>query len=365
MEVQNPLFSSQIYPYLHQFLLDQKGYLPQGLKSQEVLAEVFVLCRKAVTDLTPGEKLDSRYIEELLSRTGCSRYAELILCLGWVVLSVQEHPSYSISTFIRELQPLIRHASIFSKARQLAITIRQRERHIQTDFLISPNPLSYMKIEIEGNPGTGNSYTDIHDNHIETLAPNAHTVIHKHYHFSGDTASSKFLDEPSGRAERNVSSDMSDEALEALAGDTANAPLSANTDLSTLNSKLANIDIEPIRQEILVFVSKVRPLLDDAWKADYQKIWEDILNMQEVKEKIYDPGKQKKTNFNQYLVGNILYFMFEDCGACSDDKEYNASEVCMKLIGTTEHQLRKELSKNPPDAIKDRLRDYFTKKFEI
>lgn len=125
------------------------------------------------------------------------------------------------------------------------------------------------------------------------------------------------------------------------------------------------VDTEVVREEILTFVSKVRPLLDDAWKADYQKIWEDILNMREVKEKIYDPGKQKKTNFNQYLVGNILYFMFEDCGACCDDKEYNASEVCMKLIGTTEHQLRKELSKFPPEEIKNRLHDYFTTKLEF
>ena len=119
------------------------------------------------------------------------------------------------------------------------------------------------------------------------------------------------------------------------------------------------------REEILTFVSKVRPLLDNAWKADFQNIWDEILNMAEVKEKIYDPGKQKNTNFNQYLVGNILYFMFEDCGACSEDKEYNASEVCMTLIGTTEHQLRKELSKFPPEEIKNRLHNYFTKKFDL
>ena len=127
----------------------------------------------------------------------------------------------------------------------------------------------------------------------------------------------------------------------------------------------AIFDKEVVREEILTFVSKVRPLLDDTWKADFQNIWDDILNMQEVKEKIYNPGKQKNTNFNQYLVGNILYFMFEDCGACNDGKEYNASEVCNKLIGTTEHQLRKELAKNPPEKIKNRLHSYFTKKFQL
>lgn len=347
MEAQNPLSSSHIYPYLHQFLLDQKGYLLAGLNSQEVFAEVFCLCRRAATDQTPGENLASRYVDKLRSRTGNSRQTELILCLAWVVLTVQEHPSYPVSTFTRQLQPLIRHASIYTKARQLAVTIRQRERHIQTDFFITTNSIPVMKIQIEGNPGMGNSYTDIHDNHIETLAPNATTVVNKHYHISG----------PIGAAE--------EAALEA-AGEREEADGQEPAAKATSRKKAKElVDIEVVREEILTFVSKVRPLLDDAWKADYQNIWEDILNMQEVKEKIYDPGKQKHTNFNQYLVGNILYFMFEDCGACSDDKEYNASEVCMKLIGTTEHQLRKELSKFPPEEIKNRLHDYFTKKFQL
>ena len=204
-----------------------------------------------------------------------------------------------------------------------------------------------MKVEIDGNPGTGNSYTDIHDNHIETLAPNAQTVITKHYHINGplSTIEETAIEEAAERAEIDG--------------------LQTQTPAPGLKKAKELIDTEAVREEIIIFVSKVRPLLDDAWKADFQNIWSDILNMQEVKEKIYDPGKQKKTNFNQYLVGNILYFMFENCGACSEDKEYNASEVCMKLIGTTEHQLRKELSKNPPDEIKNRLTKYFTTKFQL
>jgi len=349
MEAQNPLSSSQFYPYIHQFLLDQKGCLPAGLNSQEVFTEVFMLCRRAVSDQTPGENLASRYVDELRSRTGNNRQTELILCLAWVVLTVQEHPSYSVSTFTQQLQPLIRHASIYSKARQLAVTIRRHERHINTDFLITNSPVPFMKVQIEGNPGEGNTYSETTYNikNVETLAPNATTVVNKHYHISG----------PIGAAEEAVLEAEGERAE-------ADGQESAATAPSRKKAKEL-VDTEVVREEILTFVSKVRPLLDDAWKADYKKIWEDILNMQEVKEKIYDPGKQKHTNFNQYLVGNILYFIFEDCGACSDDKEYNASEVCMKLIGTTEHQLRKELSKFPPDEIKNRLHNYFTKKFEL
>ncbi len=349
MEVQNTLASSKIYPYLHQFLLDQKGSLPNGLNSQEVFAEVFKLCRRAAADQTPGENLTSRYVDELRSRIGNSRQAELILCLTWVVLTVQEHPSYPISTFTQQLQPLIRHVSIYTKARQLAITIRQHERHIKTDFSITSIPIPVMKVQIEGNPGEGNTYNETTYNikNVETLAPNATQVINKHYHING------------------LISTAEEAALEA-AGEKAEVDDREPTSATSCRKKAKElVDTEVVREEILTFISKVRPLLDNSWKADYQKIWEDILNIQEVREKIFDPGKQKNTNFNQYLVGNILYYMFEDCGACSDDKEYNASEVCMKLIGTTEHQLRKELSKFPPEEIKNRLHDYFTKKFGL
>ena len=351
MEAHSPFFSSQIYPFFHQFLVNLGTTEKAGLNSQQILAEVFCLCRRAVTDPTPGENLTSRYIDELKQRCGNSRQAELILSLTWVVLMGQEHPSYPVSTFVQQLQPLIRHTYIFNKARQLAVNIRQHERHIQTDFLITPSNIPVMKVQIEGDPGTGNTYNETTWNidKVETLAPNATTVISKHYHISG----------PITAAEEAALETATDEAA-------ANRQQPAVTSSNVSRKKpKALVDIEVVREEILKWVSKVRPLLADAWKADFQSIWADILNMQEVKEKVYDPGKQKKTNFNQYLVGNILYYMFDQCGAWNEDDEYNASAVCVKLIGTTDHQLRKELSKEPSEEIKKHLYDYFTKKFQI
>ena len=293
MEAKKPLSSNLIYPYIHRFLLELGASLPSAVNSQEVFAELFGLCRRVMTDQTPGENLASRYFDELQQRTGNRRVTELILCLGWVVLSVQEHPTYSASSFAQKVLPLIKHSLYYNKARQLAITIRQHERHIHTDFLVSPKPYPDMLIETEyQNP---------------VLLPPG---------------------------------------------------------ISRKRQK-PEVDIEVVRQEILTWVSRVRPHLADAWKADFMKIWGNILNMQEVKEKVYNPGKQKKTNFNQYLVGNILYYLFDECGAWSEDEEYNASAVCMTLVGTTEHQLRKELAKNPPEEIKNCLLKYFKKKFKL
>ena len=278
MEVHNPLLDSPIYSYVHRFLLDVRTSLPADLNSQQVFAEVCNLCQRAVTDPTPGENLSSRYVDELQQRTDNRRLTEFILCLSWVVLTVQDRPSYALSRFKQRLQPLIKHSAYYSRARQLAVTIRQHERHIQTDFHASIVP--------------------------------------------------------------------------------AKVPVPSRKKVKEL------VDREVVREEIITWVSKVRPLLDDTWKADFPKIWEDVLDMQEVKEKVYDWGKQKNTNFNQYLVGNILYYMFEECGAWSENKEYNASAVCMTLLGTTEHQLRKELAKYPPEDVKNRLYKYFTEKLE-
>ena len=356
MEAQNPLFSSQICPYIHQFLLEIGGAKQAGFSSEKLFAEVFSICRQAATDNTPGENIASRYVDNLRNRTGNNRTAELILCLAWVVLLVQEKPTYAQSTFTQQLQPLLRHASIYNTARQLAVTIRQHERHIQTDFFVTTSQYPNMKVQIEGDPGTGNTYneTTFNIDKVETLAPNATTVVNKHYHFEGVQGSKS-------------QGSSYEEAIETAAEqmEQGEAPDMKLANLKPSTKKKPVVDTEVIKDEILLWVSKVRPLLCDAWKADYMDIWGEILNMQEVKEKVYNPGKQKNTNFNQYLVGNILYYMFEECGALGENEEYNASALCSSLIGTTEHQLRKELAKNPPEEIKNRLYKYFTEKFQL
>ena len=38
-----------------------------------------------------------------------------------------------------------------------------------------------MDIKITGNPGTGNTFQEIHINYVETIAPSATTVTNNHY----------------------------------------------------------------------------------------------------------------------------------------------------------------------------------------
>lgn len=332
MEFANPLASSHLYPYIHRFLLDCQCCQSTGIDSTALFIEIFHLCREAATDQTPGENLSARYIEPLLQRTACKRYTELVFCLVWVVLMVQEHPTYATQTFCGKLQPLIRHSSFYHPAKQLAINIHQHERHLNTDFLILPQSHPDMKVEIDGNPGTGNTFNEnnYHISTVEHLNPNATTVITKHYHINGSLSAIQeaALDAAAEKAEQRKQQDT------------------------------PTIDIQPIKQEILTWVSRLRPLLNDDWKKHYMKDWETILELSEIKEKVYDCGKQQHTNFNRYLICNIIYYL-DSCGAYYAE-EYRASAMCEALGLDKESSLRKQLGKNPPEDVVKRLRRYFT-----
>lgn len=181
MKNQNPFADDILYPYLHQFLLENMRYTVATTDSQEIFAEVYAICRKAATDPTPGDNLATRYIGELKSRTDSTRLAELIICLSWVVLVVQEKPSYAISTFASQIQPLIQHCSVFLKSKQLAIDIRKHERHLNTEFLKKADVRNRKPIEEAGTIGVGNTYNNIKIEKLENFNPSATTVINKYY----------------------------------------------------------------------------------------------------------------------------------------------------------------------------------------
>lgn len=184
MEVWNPILGTELYPYLHRFLLKLRGHSSAVSNSKDVFNEVFNLCRRAASDSTPGENIKVRYVDELKSRIGSGRQAELILCLSWVVLTVQEHPSYAISTFANELKTLIKYSTYYHQARRLAVKIRRSEHHLQTDFYVTQTPQPNMKIEIEGNPGTGNTFIEKLRTSIlplQRLSPSTTTLVKELY----------------------------------------------------------------------------------------------------------------------------------------------------------------------------------------
>lgn len=159
-----------------------------------------------------------------------------------------------------------------------------------------------MKIEINGNPGTGNTFQETYINHVETYAPNATTVINNHY---GDRKPVQPTEaEPIKEAERVWR-----------------------------------------QSEIIQYVSNLKPYVAPAWKNRYESLWRSILAIPRVASVIYDPGRRKDTTFNRDLVGNIV------CMLCNKGiiSEINATTLTVALENNKDHSVRAQLHKEPAD----------------
>lgn len=105
------------------------------------------------------------------------------------------------------------------------------------------------------------------------------------------------------------------------------------------------------KDSILEYVMKLHPsLVRKEWQDKYKALWEEILELPAVADKIYDKGRQQGTTFNRNLVGNILHLMKEmEVLAVSS----NATEMSMKLEGTSKHSIRAKLGEMPVKEVKD------------
>ena len=114
------------------------------------------------------------------------------------------------------------------------------------------------------------------------------------------------------------------------------------------------IDVAPIREEIINYVSRLRPFLVDEQKSGYMKLWKEILDLDIIAGEVYNPGKQQGTNFNRSLVANIIYYMVKK-NFFGDNNSYNASLFAVALEGSAEHSVRAELRTLPAADIISRL----------
>lgn len=176
-----------------------------------------------------------------------------------------------------------------------------------------------MEIKIEGNPGTGNTFQEIHIGTVENYNPNATTVINNKYGACEDDGKKK-----SGARGKNASDDT--------------------------------IDTTPIRAEILSYVSRIRPFLKEEWKAKYMQTWEEILDLDIIRGSVYNRGNQKGTNFNRKLVAHILRYL-DGQGAYKE--KFNAAQLAEALEGDKEHSVRMALGDMPSEKEVSRLDRYF------
>ena len=170
-----------------------------------------------------------------------------------------------------------------------------------------------MEVKTDGNPGAGNHYTEIKQEiHIGSVGVyNNATTINNTYQ--------------DGR-------------------------------LVEMQKGTPSTEPEAVRKEILGYVGKTLCLVEDKWKPIYMDLWNDILNLNEVKAEVYAPGRQQGTTFNRKLVANIIHYLGNFRGNKSGMfGAYSATPVVNELEGTTACSTRTELGSNPTKVIRDAI----------
>lgn len=161
-----------------------------------------------------------------------------------------------------------------------------------------------MDINIKGNPGTGNTFQEVHIGTVQNYNPNATTVINYNY------------------------------------GDKPKA-------MSSPDNNMTDEEREHLKSEIMTYVSRIKQYVANEWRNRYETTWRSVLDIPEVESLVFSPGKQKNTSFNHNLVANIIYIM---CNA-GFYSETNATTLTIALEDDKEHSVRGQLAKEPADRL--------------
>lgn len=168
-----------------------------------------------------------------------------------------------------------------------------------------------MEINIKGDPGQGNTFQDIHIDHVDNFNPNATTVVNNYY---GDKQKS----------------------------------------VPTAEKVLQDAEREKRKADIMQYVAKLAQYVSKDWKNRYETLWKNILALPEVEAEVYEPGKQKGTTFNRNLIANIICMMVSAEVFNTD----NATHLTIALEGDKEHSVRNQLREYPQnDDIKEKIND--------
>lgn len=168
-----------------------------------------------------------------------------------------------------------------------------------------------MEINIKGDPGQGNTFQDIHIDHVDNFNPNATTVVNNYY---GDKQKS----------------------------------------VPAAEKVLQDAEREKRKADIMQYVAKLAQYVSKDWKNRYETLWKNILALPEVEAEVYEPGKQKGTTFNRNLIANIICMMVRAEVFNTD----NATHLTFALEGDKEHSVRNQLREYPQnDDIKEKIND--------
>ena len=114
-------------------------------------------------------------------------------------------------------------------------------------------------------------------------------------------------------------------------------------------------------QLIIDYVMRLHPIhVRQEWREKYQALWNDVLELPAVADRIYDKGKQQhEYEFNRDLVGKILRLLKTE-GVMTH--QANATKMSEELEGNKNSSVRTHLGLMPPDDVKTAVKALISQK---
>ena len=188
-----------------------------------------------------------------------------------------------------------------------------------------------MDKDINGNPITG--------------TPNAGPVIHQEFNFHGEVHN---VNPAATTVTTNITYINGEPQVEGQEG-------------KKQKQDDCFIDKAAVREEIIDYAYRLRDKYKKEWRPFVKQLWSDIVRLPAVEAEIYDRGRQKGTNFDRNLVGNIICFLNEKK---LFEAPYNKTEFKRILMdGEKEGQSVREALAYPPSfEIQEAIEHLLAKK---
>lgn len=114
------------------------------------------------------------------------------------------------------------------------------------------------------------------------------------------------------------------------------------------------------KNSIMEYVNRLKPLVKDDFKKEYDEFWMQILDIEEVKQQVYNKGKQQDTTFNRNLVARIIHQIGDKVYLVGiNDQQY--AEYLEPGKGKN-HSVRQQLCLMPETPIKKAIERFLENK---
>ena len=115
------------------------------------------------------------------------------------------------------------------------------------------------------------------------------------------------------------------------------------------------------KDAIMEYVGRLRPLVKEQYQERYDQIWEEILEISQVKAVIYNRGKQQDTTFNRNLLAQLIHQMETIYLPSINNAQMT---TYLEPEKGADHPVRQKLGEAPDKEIKIAVEEYMKEHLE-